>query len=510
MIARKNHIVAETIDAQEPDGYIGMLAAPARMWKLWDVHEMGYIIFGLTSDYRCFGRQRSLAAARKAADYIVEHWGQMPAKWRRQLPAVNMYATGLEGAMLALYGQTGDQRYLEFCTRQRALADWNPGIAVGPREGTEGHVYAYLTRCLAQLDLYHLQPDEKLLRATRRAMHFLTAEDGMVITGTGGGQREYFTDDQDGRGMLGENCATTYQLRIWDALLRMEGDLRYGDLMERTIYNHLFASQSPDGRQIRYYTSLEGRRWYYPHDNYCCPANFRRIMADLPAMVYYRSGKAVAVNLYTASAATIALEGGASLRIRQETDYPTSGRVVVRLDPSQAARFSLQLRIPRWCGNAVATVNGQPWEKPPAPGSTLTIDRRWNAGDRVTLDMPMTWRLVLGRKRQSGRAAVMRGPSVFCLDPDQNPELRGRDAADLGKLILDPASLKESTGGETVRPGGVACAVRAWDGGFADEPTGNLPLRLTEFPDAQGKCVYFRLPNLSAAVPDELISGNCR
>ena len=35
----------------------------------------------------------------------------------------------------------------------------------------------------------------------------------------------------------------------------------------------------------------------------------------------------------------------------------------------------------------------------------------------MTLDMPMPLRLVLGRKRQAGRAAVMRGPLVFCLDP---------------------------------------------------------------------------------------------
>jgi hypothetical protein len=34
---------------------------------------------------------------------------------------------------------------------------------------------------------------------------------------------------------------------------------------------------------------------------------------------------------------------------------------------------------------------------------------------------------------------------------------------------------------------------------------GDLSLRLTEFPDPQGKCVYFRLPDLSAAAPDELM-----
>ena len=74
----------------------------------------------------------------------------------------------------------------------------------------------------------------------------------------------------------------------------------------------------------------------------------------------------------------------------------------------------------------------------------------------------MPWRLVLGRKRQSGRAAVMRGPVVFCLNPAQNESLRNQDAADLGGIMIDPASLKDSPGG-TVRPGGMACAVKAGD-----------------------------------------------
>ena len=33
-----------------------------------------------------------------------------------------------------------------------------------------------------------------------------------------------------------------------DSLLRLEGDSLYGDIMERTIYNAMFAAVSPDGR----------------------------------------------------------------------------------------------------------------------------------------------------------------------------------------------------------------------------------------------------------------------
>jgi uncharacterized protein len=499
--------VDEIIKTQEPDGYISMMTAPDRMKQLWDIHEMGYLVYGLTSDYRLFGEKRSLEAARKLADYIVEHWTALPADWDKGTHiATHVSVTGVERTMLTLYGQTGDKRYLDFCLHQRSLPEWDLGIVVGRREGIEGHVFAYLARCLGQLELYRTQADDRLLQPSKRALQFMTSQDGMSITG-GVGQWEIWTDDQDGRNALGETCATAYQLRVCDSLLRLEGDSRCGDLMERMICNALFAAQSPDGRRIRYYSPLEGRRDFFELDSYCCPCNFRRIVADLPSMIYYRCGQGVAVNLYTASEASVGLDADVSLKIRQETDYPTSGRVTIRLDPSRPARFPLQLRIPRWCGKPSVAVNGKAWEAPITPGAFLPIERQWTAGDIVTLEMPMPWRLVLGRKRQSGRVAVMRGPQVFCLNPAQNKSLAGQDAADLGGIMLYPTSLKTVPGGDAVRPGGVTCGVTAGSGGYDMFRSGDLSLRLTEFPDPEGKVVYFRVPDLSAAVPDELLGG---
>jgi uncharacterized protein len=509
VLSLKKHLVDEIIKAQEPDGYIGMLAPSSRMWSLWDVHEMGYLIYGLTSDYHYFGEKRSLEAARRAADYILARWSTMPANWDQQNHvATHVSVTGLERTLLILSRESGDPRYRDFCIQQRALPTWDLGIVIGRRDLIEGHVYAYLARCLGQLELFRAQPEERLLRPTRRAVDFMTNREGMAITGAVG-QWEIWTDDQDVRGSLGETCATAYQLRLCDELLRMEGSPRYGDLIERMIYNTLFAAQSPDGRRIRYFAPLEGPREYFPKDIYCCPCNYRRIVAELPTMVYYRAKGGVAVNLYTPSEATINLDGGPELKIRQETDYPSSGRVVIRIDPSQPAEFPLQLRIPRWCPKATVTVNGQPWQQPATPGEFLPIQRKWTAGDRVTLEMPMNWRLVQGRKRQSGRVAVMRGPVVFCLNPAQNASLRKQDAADLGVIMLDRATLKDAPD-STVRPGGLACTLKAGNEGFACGVSDNLSLRLTEFADPEGQAVYFRLPDLSVAVPDELLSGSGR
>ena len=504
VIALKKHLVDKTIAAQESDGYVGMFAPDQRMSGMWDIHEVGYLIWGLLNDYEFFGEKRSLEAAQKAADYVLANWSKLPADWGRKGDvATHVAVTGLERTMLAMHRVTGEKRYLDFCVKQRALPDWDLPIVIGRRPLIEGHIYAYMARCLAQLELYRVQPDDRLLAQTNRAIDFMTRRNGLAITG-GTGQWEIWTDDQDGRGELAETCATAYQLRVYDSLLRLKGSPRFGDLMERTIFNTLFAAQSPDGRKLRYFAPTEGNRVYFDGDTYCCPCNYRRAVAELPGMIYYRGAGGITVNLYAASEAKFDLKPGLTLALKQETDYPNTGHIVLKLDPSQPATFPLRLRIPAWAAKAQASINGKAIDQPATAGAFLTIEREWKSGDAVTLELPMDFRLVRGRQRQAGRVAIMRGPQVFCLNPAQNPTLDKQDAADLSRLTLDPASLTLASS-DAVRPGGVACKVKAWKSSFGLSAKADYDLTLTEFPDPAGKATYFRLRDPAAGVDDELL-----
>lgn len=504
-LALKERLVNHVIARQEADGYAGLCLPAHRMEALWDVHEIGYLVAGMAADYEYFREKRSLEAARKAADYLLANWRRIPPGWsERTGVATHVAVTGLERSLLSLHRATGDAKYLDFVLRQRGLGEWDLPVVIGRKPGIEGHIYAYMARSLAQLELYRIQPRPELLRPARRALAFLTAGDGMAITG-GAGQWEIWTQDQDGRGELAETCSTAYQLRVYDSLLRLRGDAWLGDLMERSIFNTLFAAQSPDGRRIRYYSPFEGPRHYHPGDTYCCPGNYRRIVSELPEYIYYRSGAGVAINLYTASDAALEA-GGTRLRIRQETDYPSSGAVLIHLSPERPAKFPLRLRIPGWVERAKVTVSGASLGQAAARGSFLEINREWRAGDTVTLELPMRFRLIKGRQRQAGRVAVARGPLVFCLNPAQHRQLEGVDAADLGRFSLDPQSL-EAVPDSSVRPGGVACRAGFWKPGYSTGPKPELTLLLTEFPDPGGAAIYFRIRDLSAGVDDELAKG---
>jgi DUF1680 family protein len=505
IISLKNRLTDEIIKAQEDDGYIGNKSPGNRMWKLWDIHEMGYIINGLITNYKLFNDNQSLIAAEKAADYIIDRWSSKPAEWGKTTGVSEHVAiTGIHRTMLTLYTVTNDKRYLDFCLNQLDLTNLDPGIIIGRRELIEGHIYGYMAACLAQLELYRINPDEKLLVPTMKALNFMTSKNGMTISG-GAGQAEIWTDDQDGRCDLGESCATVYQLRVYDNLLRLRNDSRFGDIMERTIYNALFGAQSPDGRQIRYFTPLEGNRVYHDGDTYCCPCNYRRFISELPAMVYYRAGNGVAINLYTTSAVDIVLDGGNKVNVRQETDYPNSGHVIININPSKTSTFPLKLRIPSWCKDASISVNGSHSDIICKSGTFAVIERLWETGDQVVLEMPMQWRLVLGRQRQAGRVALMRGPLLFCLDPDQNESLAKTDGADLGRIVIDMESVEPTPlMNDAVRPDGIACRLKAGNIPMALGNRRNLTLIFTEFADPDGKCTYFRVPDLSEAVPDEL------
>jgi len=117
----------------------------------------------------------------------------------------------------------------------------------------------------------------------------------------------------------------------------------------------------------------------------------------------------------------------------------------------------------------------------------------------------MEFRAVKGRKLQAGRAAVLRGPVLFCLNPARNPSLAGMD---LKEITIDPTSLEGPIDDATIRPKGMACRVRAWSPGkYSPTAEPDLTLLLTEFVDPDGEATFFKVPDANAAalVDDELL-----
>jgi hypothetical protein len=500
-------LIDELMKTRDADGYLGHMKAEPdgrQNYINWILHDQEYALLGLTDHWRYCGDKKSLEYARGLGDYILATFPKNPQ------PEI-VCTAGLPEAALTLYGSTGDPRYLRFAAETRhgsqwevelsSLRDWEQTFENPKRS----HVYVMLARCYSQTMLYRWEPSDKLLKMSRFMMQELLRKDGGLLIIGSGSDGERFAYEQNGTGAISEACVTAYLIRWLDSLMRLEGDLRLGDVMERTIYNALFAAQDPAGRRLRYFTPFAGPREYFDQDGFCCPGNYRRIVAELPEKVYYRTpDPGVAVNLFAQSKKTIGLDGGRSVTIEQQTDYPTSGLVKITVTPSEAVEFPLRLRIPRWCPKAKLTVSGEaPVEVKPGE-KYHEIRRAWKPADTVTLDMPMPWRLIRGHKLQEGRAALMRGPVVYCIGTQDNAELL-KQCKDPCDLTIDPGSLGTPVEDKSVRPGGLEVLAKAWPPGKGGKDAATLDVVLTEFVDPSGIATYFRVPDLTRAVDDELV-----
>jgi DUF1680 family protein len=503
------HLVEGILETRDADGYIGTFKPEPgglQNHRNWALHEQEYLLLGLTHHGLATGNAKSIQAARDLADYVIRTFGKDPKP-------EEVCTAGLPEAFLLLYRATGDEKYLKFAAEIRhgnskaevqcaSLLDWKQTFDSGA-----AHVYVILARCYAQTELYRFMKRPSLLEMSAYMRHELLRKGGGLNVVGSASDGEWFSYTQNGAGMIGESCVTAYLVRWLESLMRLEGDLRYGDIMERTIYNALFAAQEPAGRRIRYFTPFTGPRVYFDQDGFCCPGNFRRIMAELPQKVYYRcEDKAVAVNLYTTSRVSLELEKDLSVALSQDTDYPSSGHVVFRVTPSKEAAFGLRLRIPRWCRKASVKINDEDPVAVPGGANPYEVRRTWRAGDTVALEMPMTWRFIKGHQLQEGKAALARGPVVYCLGTAQNEEIL-KTYPNFNGIVIDPSSLGEPEPDSSIRPAGrkVTLKARAEAPGAWSKGAPHLTVTFTEFIDPSGIVTYVHLLDLNAAVEDELM-----
>ena len=83
-------------------------------------------------------------------------------------------------------------------------------------------------------------------------------------------------------------------------------------------------------------------------------------------------------------------------------------------------RKAVQLRVPQWTKSFTASVGKEKWNG--KPGTFLTIDRDWKAGDTVNIEMDMTVRVLSGGKSYPDSVAVQRGPQVLAAEGSLNSE----------------------------------------------------------------------------------------
>jgi DUF1680 family protein len=476
-------LIAKIAAAQEPDGYLYTTRtinpkqphrwAGTERWQLVrdDSHELynlGHLIEAAVAHHLATGKTSLLNVATKAADLLVKTFG--PGK-RSTWPGHQL----VEMALVRLYRVTGKEEYLNLA--KFFLAERGPGPdpanpiqfpngeRANPRgldynqaqqkivEQAEpvGHAVRAMYMYAGMADVAALTNDEYIRNAGDRIWNNLIGSKLYLTGGIGAaGGHEGFGKPYELPNMqaYNETCASV-GMDYWNhRLFLLHGDAKYIDIMERTLFNGLISGVSLDGKTFFYPNPLESNGQHARSEWFgvaCCPGNITRFMASVPGYLYATRGNAIYVNLYAGGTADITTPGG-EVKIVQETRYPWDGAVRMTLAPARQRRFAVNLRIPGWARNEVVPsdlyrfldavdtpvtvkVNGTAVRATPEQGY-IAIDRTWQAGDIIELDIPMPVRRVIAHpnvEADRDRVALQRGPIVFAAEWVDNPNGKTRN-----------------------------------------------------------------------------------
>jgi DUF1680 family protein len=436
-----DYTATELVKCQLEDGYLGTYTNEKR-WTDWDVWAHKYNLIGLLTYIRHTGNMDVLPACRKLADLLCNTFGDGPGK--RDLVAghhVGMAPGSVLEPMVLLYRLTGEPRYLDFAKYVlRAYEQPNGPQIVSrllelKRVDKVGNAKAYeMLSCInGILEMYRTTGDAKLLEACRNAWQDIV-DNRLYITG-GASYGEIFHDDFDLPNVnnVGETCVTTTWLQFNAQLLRLTGEARFAEQLERVVLNQLFGAQKPDGSAWGYYVEMEGKKPYRGSiDGHCCLSSGPRGVALIPTFASSVDADGVVVNLYAAGTARLTLRDGKPVTLTTETIYPSDGKIVITVDTGSAAAFAFKARIPAWCSESTVKVNGKTVDVRTSDDGYAAINRTWAKADKVELNFKLEPRVIVGDHKNAGKVAVMYGPLVLAADT----ALPGTDGMQLSAIRI--------------------------------------------------------------------------
>lgn len=328
------------------------------------------------------------------------------------------------------YQRTGKAFYRDMAKQYLEDDSYFDLLSQGTNVLASEHAYSHVNAFSSAMQAYITLGSEKHLRAASNGFEMLTAQS--FATG-GWGPNEALI--KPGSGHLGDSLTKTHasfetpcgaygHFKIARYLLRVTKDAKYGDSMERVLYNTILGAWPIQADGTSFYYSdyaVTGKKVWHPDKWPCCSGTFPQLAADYHISTYLRSTDGIYVNLFTPSTVRWTDLSG-HYALTQETKYPFGNQVQIEISASRPFDYTLYLRIPAWSApGAVLTVKGKRVSDPPSPGTFAGIRRTWKDGDRVELELPMPCRLEPVDAAHPNLAALLRGPLVLFAVADSQP-----------------------------------------------------------------------------------------
>lgn len=437
------------LETQSKDGYIGNYDIKHRL-EQWDIWGRKYSMLGLIAYYDLTGERKVLKAAEKMADHLLMELAQKDGLIVNKGNYRGMPATSVLEPVIQLYKRTKQKKYLNFAediVKQWELASGpqlisKADIPVGFRFpfpkaeqwATQGQKAYEMMSCYeGLLELYRITGNKAYKTAVEKTWQSIFDTE-IDILGSGSASECWY----DGRNKqqfvtmhADETCVTVTWIKLSQQLLRLTGDVKYADAIERSFYNALLGAMKPDGATWGMYSPTSGIRTEGTDQCKmglnCCVASGPRGLFTIPMTAVMGRGDGIQVNFFSDGTYKLEIPGKEIIELIQQTDYPVGGKISMMLNLKSEQEFPVYIRIPAWSSNSVVMVNGKPLNKVNS-GEYALISRKWKNGDKIELELDMRGRI----ESQAGlpvHVALYRGPIVLTRD------MRLTGATDIDEII---------------------------------------------------------------------------
>jgi DUF1680 family protein len=346
------------------------------------------------------------------------------------------------------YQLTGNPKFKNFAEIWLYHQYWNKFASTASPTDAQGvHAYSHVNTFSSAAMTYAVTGDPTYLRIIKNAYDYLQNTQCYATGGYGPNERFMAPDGSLGKALETRSdtfetlCGSWGGFKLSRYLMQFTGEARYGDWIERLLYNGAGAALAlrPGGRNFYYsdYRISGGMKVDY-WDNYtCCSGTLFQDMADYHNLIYYKDDSSLYVNLYLPSEVAWSQPQG-DVKLVQETGYPETETSTMTLAMKQPTNFSMKLRVPGWSKDMSVKVNGADAGAECKPGEWAVITRVWNSGDKIEVRIPLRLRLQAVDAQHPQRVAVVRGPVVLVQDfnyHDPDFQLPDNDV-DLNKWLV--------------------------------------------------------------------------
>ncbi|WP_255951039.1 glycoside hydrolase family 127 protein [Streptomyces odontomachi] len=406
-----------------PESFFDRLEAGTGVWApYYTIHK---IMAGLVAQYQLAGNHQALDVVLRQAEWVDTRTGKL--SYEQMQRVLETEFGGMNDVLADLHALTGDAKWLQVAERFTHARVFDP-LARNEDRLAGLHANTQIPKMVGALRLWEEGLPDRYRSIAENFWQIVTDHHTYVIGGNSNGEAFHEPDVIAGELSNGtcENCNSYNMLKL-TRLLHFHTPDRTDllDYYERTLLNQMLGEQDPDsahGFNI-YYTGLipgafkqqpsfmgpDPTMYSTDYDNFSCDhGSGMETQAKFADTVYAHGADQLLVNLFIPSRVEWREAG---ITWQQTTRFPDETATTLTVTAGTATH-ALKVRIPSWASDARATLNGQALPDRPAPGSWLTVQRRWRTGDVVKVSLPMRT-VIEATPDDPDVQAVLHGPVVL-------------------------------------------------------------------------------------------------